>query len=76
MMAICVNAEISLNLRWTHIPYGIFSQVENNYSPFDKFWKVFFCLVLYTEINLQTFSMILCKTICRNYLAQTVLLWS
>ena len=34
-----------------------------------SFRKSFFCLALYTEeVNLQTFVMIICKTICRNYL--------
>ena len=39
------------------------------YLVFDIFQKVGFCLRLYTEeINLQTFVMIPCKTICRKYL--------
>ena len=33
------------------------------------FQKIIFCLALYTEeANLQTFVMIECKTVCRNYL--------
>ena len=40
-----------------------------HYCAFDIFQKVVFCLALYTqEVNLQTFVMIQCKTICRNYL--------
>ena len=40
-----------------------------HYSPFDIFQKVLFYLALYIEeVNLQTFSMIYCKTICHNYL--------
>ena len=38
------------------------------YCAFDIFQRVVFCLALYSEENLQTFVLILCKTICRNYL--------
>ena len=41
---------------------------EMPYCAFDIFQKVVFCLTLYTEVNLQTFVMIKCKTICRYYL--------
>ena len=39
-----------------------------SYYAFDIFQKFVFCLALYTEVNLQTFVMIQCKTICHNYL--------
>ena len=36
-----------------------------------SFFFIFvFCLALYTEEVLQTFVMILCKIICRNYLCK------
>ena len=38
------------------------------YCAFGITGKVVFCLALYTEVNLQTFVMIQCKIICRNYL--------
>ena len=41
---------------------------EFAYSAFDIFQKVVFCSVLYTEVNWQTFVMIKCKIISRNYL--------
>ena len=50
-----------------------FEHISTN-CAFDIFQKVVFCLALYTELNLQTFVMIWCKTICRNYLCIKIIL--
>ena len=52
---------------------SIYNSSVSAYYAFDIFQKVVFCLALYTEeVNLQTFVMIYCKTIRRNYYAQKV----
>ena len=43
--------------------------IRSAYCAFDIFQKAFFCMALYTEVNLQTFVMIKmnanCAEICR-----------
>ena len=65
------NAQSDLNLRWAHMSTDALSDVTAKFDDcaVDIFQKVVFCLALYTEeMYLQTFVMIQCKTICRNYL--------
>ena len=42
--------------------------MANDLLCFRHLSERLFCLVLYTEINLQTFVLIQCKTICHKYL--------
>ena len=49
------------------------SQYLLKLSAFDIFRKVVFCVVLYSEVNLQSFVMIKCKIFCSNSYAPNVL---
>ena len=51
-----------------HVAYSLYYHSYKAYCAFDIFQKVMFYLVLYTEVKLQTFVVVLCKTICRNNL--------